>query len=262
VVRKRQDPRHMIVENRRSSGLVISLLCVVFLAFMAAQWHERQKISSISVMGATGLSRISVQRAVDSLKYKSIKSTSLAHIRTCVEKLPYVSNAYVYFSGVREITVQVDERLPAAHLLYEDGTLRYVDRLGIVLPHANERTAHNVPILRSHDGSRLSSSDVAKIATVLANASRILDSRLYQSISEIRVHKMRSTIAMITDETTWDLGSLNQERIQTALADMNVFWKEASPSINMATVKEVDLRWHHQVILRYHGQAKLAGGSV
>lgn len=262
MARKRQESKHVAYEGKRSSGLIIALLGVVFLAFMSAQWHERQKISSIAIEGATGLSRIAVQRAVDSLRNRSIKSLSLASIRACVEALPYVSDASVYFSGVREITVRVDERLPVAHVLYEDGALRYVDQHGTILPQAHERTAHNVPILRSHDGSRLTSSDVARVVAILVDASRVLDARLYQSISEVAVNRSRSTVTMITDETHWNLGALKPNRIQQALADMNVFWREAANSINMASVREVDLRWHHQVVLRYHQQASNPGGSA
>jgi hypothetical protein len=43
---------------------------------------------------------------------------------------------------------------------------------------------------------------------------------------------------------------------------MNVFWREAANTINMASVREVDLRWHHQVVLRYHQQASIPGGSA
>lgn len=265
VARKRTESVHPAHEGRRSSGLVIAMLCIVFLAFMSAQWHERQKVTNIAIQGATGLSRIAVQRAVDSLRYRSIKSLSLASVRACVENIPYVRSAAVYFSAVREITVRVDERLPVAHVLCEDGTLRYVDEFGTVLPHAHERTAHNVPILRSHDGSRLNASDVANISAILVNASKVLDSRLYQSISEIRIDKSRSSVSMITDETTWNLGTLKNDRIQQALSDMNVFWREASNNINMAHVREVDLRWHHQIVLRYHQQAQQAsipGGAA
>jgi len=262
VARTRKSSQHIVVERKRSSGLVIALLCVVFLAFMSAQWHERQKITNIAVSGASGLSRIAVQRAVDSLRFRSIKSLSLASIRASVETIPYVNSADVYFSGVREITVRVDERLPVAHVLREDGTLRYVDQHGVILPQVHERTAHNVPILRSQDGSRLTASDVVKISSILVNASRVLDPRLYQSISEVTINKSTSAVAFVTDETRWDLGVLKADRIQSALSDMNVFWRQASTTINMATVREVDLRWHHQIVLRYYSQARNPGGSA
>ncbi|MCX6139755.1 MAG: hypothetical protein NTX15_02820 [Candidatus Kapabacteria bacterium] len=74
--------------DRRSSGLVITILGVVFLGFMATQWHERQHITQVNVVGATGLSRIAVQHAVDTLKNKNLKTLTLADVRLCVECIP------------------------------------------------------------------------------------------------------------------------------------------------------------------------------
>ena len=229
---------------------------------MASQWHERQKITRISVQGATGLSRIAVQKVIDTLCNKRVKSLPLSQIRKYVEAVPYVRNASAYFSGVRHVTIEVEERLPVAHLLTSGGHLRYVDQFGTVLPYVQERTAHNVPVLRSHDGRQLTSSDVLRVSSILVNASRVLDPRLYQSISEVVVNKSSNTIAMITDETRWNLGIVNPERIQLALRDMNVFWHQAANQINMASVQEVDLRWNHQVVLRYHQQSRLTGSST
>lgn len=258
--RKEQAPR--VEETKRSSGLVITVLGVFFLSFMAAQWHERQKISSIHIDGATGLSRIAVQHAVDSLRGRTVKSLTLASIRNSVTTIPYVRRASVFFTGVREVTVHVDERLPVAHILLDDGSLRYVDAQGYVLPEAQERTAHNVPILRALDGTKLNAAEVSRAAALLADAHQVLDSRLYQSISEITFDRRRHTVSFVTDETIWNLGTLAHDRLVAALSDMNVFWREASTTINMATVREVDLRWHHQVVLRYHQQLAMSGGSV
>ncbi|MBK6760354.1 MAG: FtsQ-type POTRA domain-containing protein [Ignavibacteria bacterium] len=238
--------------GRRSSGLVITLLGVVFLGFMATQWHDRQLVSNINVVGATGLSRIAVQRAVDTLKSKHLKSLTLADVRTCVESIPYVRSASVYFTGVREMTVEVDERLPVAHVVRPDGSLRYVDAFGVVLPNAVERTAHNVPVLQSTDGSEISSADVQHIVSVLIAGSRTLHPMLYQEISEVRYDRHRHTVEIVTDETSWRLGVMDASRATQAFADMNVFWHETSQRLNMASVSEVDLRWRNQVVLRYH----------
>lgn len=262
MAKKRKEQTRTVEETRRSSGLVITVLGVFFLSFMAAQWHERQKISSICIDGATGLSRIAVQHAVDTLRGRTVKSLTLASIRNSVTTIPYVRHASVYFTGVREVTIRVEERLPIAHILLEDGSLRYVDAAGFVLPPARERTAHNVPLLRTMDGGRLNQTEVATAAALLADAQRILDARLFQSISEISFDRSKKVVAFVTDETTWNLGTLAHERVLAALSDMNVFWRDASTTINMASVREVDLRWQHQVVLRYHQPSSLAGGSV
>ena len=251
------------VGGRRSSGLVISMLALVFLGFMATQWHERQHIDSVRIDGASGLSTGSVRSVVDTLRSKPHRSIVLADVRLALESLPYVRSASVYFSGVRELTVEISERIPVAHVVHADGSLRYVDASGAVLPHVTQRTSHNVPVLQSTDGSNLSASDVQRVVALLVTGSRVLDPVLYQSISEVRFDRRRGTVEIVTDDTRWRLGQMDADRAKGAFADMNVFWNETSQRLNMATISEVDLRWKNQIVLRYHQRERtLEGGAT
>jgi len=248
--------------GRRSSGLVITMLALVFLGFMATQWYERQHIDKVEIEGASGLSKASVRSIVDTLAAKPHRGIVLADVRLALESLPYVRSASVYFSGVRELTVEIEERIPVAHVVHADGSLRYVDASGSVLPHVTERTSHNVPVLQSTDGSNLSASDVQRVVALLVTGSRVLDPVLYQSISEVRFNRRQGTVEVVTDDTRWRLGEMDAERARGALADMNVFWKETSQRINMATISEVDLRWKNQIVLRYHQPERVVDGGA
>ena len=240
--------------ERRTSGLVICLLGLLFLSFMATQWKDRQRISEVNVVGASGLSRLSVQRAVDSLRFRRAKSITLASVRQSVEQIPYVRKASVYFSGVNDLCVVVVESLPVAHVLRSGGILRYVDDQGTVLPVVQERTAHNVPMLHGASGYVLTESEVRSLILLLNDAARVLDPRLYQSISELAYDRRSRTVDVITDDATWHLGGVGSDRATEALADMNVFWKDASASLRLAHVREVDLRWRNQIVLRYRSE--------
>jgi cell division septal protein FtsQ len=249
--------------ERRTSGLVICLLGLLFLSFMATQWKDRQRISEVNVMGASGLSRLSVQRAVDSLRFRRAKSITLASVRQSVEQIPYVRKASVYFSGVNDLCVDVVERLPVAHVLRSGGILRYVDDQGTVLPVVQERTAHNVPMLHGASGYVLTESEVRSLTLLLNDAARVLDPRLYQSISELAYDRRSRTVDVITDDATWHLGGVGSDRATEALADMNVFWKDASASLRLAHVREVDLRWRNQIVLRYRSERpQLSSGGA
>ena len=249
--------------DRRSSGLVITMLALVFLGFMATQWYDRQRIDQVHIEGASGLSKSSVSSIVDTLTSQTHRGIVLADVRLALESLPYVRSASVYFSGVRELTVEIDERIPVAHVVHADGSLRYVDASGSVLPHVTERTSHNVPVLQSTDGSNLSAADVQRVVSLLVTGSRELDSELYQSISEVRFDRRRHTVEIVTDDTRWRLGQMDADRARSAFADMNVFWNETSQRINMATISEVDLRWKNQIVLRYHQvERPIAGGAA
>lgn len=248
--------------GRRSSGLVVTMLALVFLGFMATQWYDRQHIAAIHIQGASGLSRSSVSTVVDTLTAKPHRSVVLADVRLALESLPYVRSATVYFSGVRELTVEIEERIPVAHVVHADGSLRYVDAAGAVLPHVTERTSHNVPVLQSTDGSNLSASDVQRVVALLVTGSGVLDPVLYQSISEVRFDRHRGTVEIVTDDTRWRLGRMDADRARGAFADMNVFWNETSQRLNMASISEVDLRWKNQVVLRYHQREQAGEGGA
>lgn len=262
IVAKRRPDETNPIGGRRSSGLVVTILGVLFIGFMASQWHERQHVMDIEVIGATGLSRLAVLHSVDTLKSKSLQSLTLADVRTCVEQIPYVRNAVVYFSGVRTLTVEIDERLPVAHVALKDGSLRYVDAQGVILPNAVERTAHNVPLLQSRDGSMLCAKDIENIVQLLLAGSRTLDPVLYQAISEVLYDTDSRSVEVVTDDTRWRLGVMNAERATLAFADMNVFWYETSQRMSMARVSLVDLRWRNQVVLQYRTTNSLLGRAA
>lgn len=256
--RQRQHPPHPGTEQqagvrRRTPGLVVALLAVVFLALVASQWQGRQVIGRVIITGASGLSLAAVHMVVDTLADKSVRSISLADVREVVERLPYVRSASVHLSGVRDITVDVQERLPVAHVVVQGGELRYVDAEGTVLPPASVRTGHNVPILQSSQGDTLSKADVRTLAAMLVAAAQNLDPVLYQSISEVRLDGARQQAIVTTDEAVWRLPIRDVAVARQALADMDLFWKRTSARLNMTTVNEIDLRWRNQVIVRYKG---------
>ena len=77
------------------------------------------------------------------------------------------------------------------------------------------------------------------------------------AISEVRLDRRSQAVTIVTDDTTWRLGVMSANRASLAFADMNVFWRETSQRLNMANVSQVDLRWHNQVVLRYHAVAPI-----
>ncbi len=248
--------------DRRSSGLVVALLGVTFLGFMATQWWERQIITDVVVNGASGLSRQAVVHVVDTLRARARKTLVLADVRNSVELLPYVKSACVYFSGVRTVTVDVQEREPIAHIMQPDGSLRYLDAEGTVLPDAGERTAHNVPLIGTASGKPLTAAEIQKLVAFIAMGRTTLHSALYQTISEVRLNTVRDCIEVVTDESRWCMAAKNVHGIRSALTDMNVFWLTTAASLVLANVAEIDLRWNHQVVLRYRSRSSRSGVSA
>ncbi len=240
--------------EKSAPGLMVSLLAVVFVSLVAAQWQGRQQVDRVVVTGATGLSQTTIRTMVDTIVHKQARSLALADIREMVERHPYVRTASVYRTGVHEITVDLRERMPVAHVVVTGGDLRYVDAEGSILPPATVRTAHNIPVIQAtRSGSVLTNEEVKMVAAMLVSASGTLDPVLYQAVSEVRYDRRTRSAELITDDARWRVGLGNSEETQRAFADMNVFWKQAGAAMNMTTVDVIDLRWNHQVILRYKG---------
>ncbi len=234
-------------ENRRSSGIAISLLIVVFLALFATHWHERQTIEQIEIAGATNLSALQVQAIANRCLSKPRSIVELADVRMKVEQIPFVKKATVHFSGIRNITVDVLERIPVAYVVQANGSLRLVDAEGILLPPTHAVRAFNIPLLRCTNN--LTNTTVRRAVQILNCAESTLQADLFQSISEVVIDGDGSVV-VLTDRLRWRLGRHDIERVSDAFADMNVFWSRTSSSRLAQSATEIDLRWKHHIVVR------------
>lgn len=238
------------VGRRRGSSLGLAVLGIGFLALVASQWQGRQKVGAVVVTGATGLSATAVHHVVDSLRSRSLASISFADVRMMVERLPYVRSASVFVTAPGALTVDVVERLPVAHLVLPSGELRFIDADGRVLPAVDVHVGHNVPLVQNDAGAVFSDADLKRIAAMVVAASSTLDPVLYQSVSEFR-YLPSSSLVIVTNDVRWTMDVRSPERATALFADMNVFWRETASTIDMVAVKEFDLRWDHQIVVRY-----------
>lgn len=237
----------ILEENRRSSGIVISLLIVVFLALFASHWHERQTVEQVEIAGATNLSIRQVQAIADVCLSKPRSNVELADVRMKVEQIPFVKKATVHFSGVRNITVDVLERIPVAYVVLPNGSLQMVDAEGTLLPPTRAVRAFNIPLLRCPNS--LTNTTIRRAVQVLKCAEATLHADLFQSISEVVIDGDGSVI-VLTDRLRWRLGRHEIERVSDAFADMNVFWSRTSGSRLAQNATEIDLRWRHHIVVR------------
>jgi cell division septal protein FtsQ len=239
----------------RGPALTVVLLGVGFLALVATHWQERQAIGRIDVRGASALSEAAVRRVVDTLLHHRVGRLSFADVRASVERLPYVQGASVFMAGTRDLVVEVVEREPVAHVVMGDGQLRYVDAAGTVLPRAEIRTGHNVPVIVGI-GSEATKGQLEQVIGIVNVASSVLDPVLRQSISEIRRDTPSNDLLIVTDGIVWRVSASDCTAPQSVLRKMNVFWTSIRKTLDVRSVAEFDLRWDRQVVVRYK-----AGGT-
>lgn len=236
-------------QKMRGPGVVMALCCIGFLALIASQWQGKQRFAGLAVRGATGLSERAIREAVDSFATKQYRDVVFADVRQAVERLPYVRRASVYVSGAHALTIDVEERMPIGHVVSADGSLRYVDAEGNVLPPPSQRVGFNVPLIRAVDDRACTAEQMRAVAGLIVRAESTLDEGLFQSISEIVVDPATMRTEFRAGGITWKLPAGNTKAIAGTFADMNVFWKQAS--LRLPTEGAiVDMRWKRQVIVR------------
>lgn len=236
----------------KTPGIVMTLAGIGFLTLVATQWQSKQTIDSVVVRGASGLSRTAVEAIVDTFRMREVGTVVFADVRGMVERLPYVREANVFLSGVCNLTIDVVECIPVAHVVMPNGELRYVDAQGIVLPPPPQRVGFNIPLIRMKDEGAVKETDVAAIARIVFTASTMLDPVLYQSVSEVCFDARRRCVDLVADGVTWHMNVSDGKRMKGTLADMNVFWRQIASRVPPQGA-EIDLTWRHQVVVRQHG---------
>jgi cell division septal protein FtsQ len=229
--------------------MVISLLVLAFTSIAASTWHERQVVASAHIEGATDLSRAAVTTILDSCVKAERRALLLSDIRDRIEAIPFVRDASVYFSDVRGLTAEVRERTPVAHVVLSDGSLRYVDAEGIILPSTKDHVTECLPLIRGIQDPLTMKGEVKRLVVILNSARQELDPSLYEEVSEL-VKMSDGTVRVVTDRLVWRLGDADNDRAAQAFANLNTFWKVVSTTTMLARVAELDLRWAGSVVVR------------
>ncbi|MBU3742049.1 MAG: FtsQ-type POTRA domain-containing protein [Candidatus Kapabacteria bacterium] len=237
------------MQQMRGPGVVIALCCVGFLALLATQWQGRQPVGGIVVRGATGLSETAIRAVADTFVDRRMRDVVFADVRDLVERLPYVQEASVYMSGTNRLTIDVRERAPVAHVLMSDGSLRYVDVDGRVLPPPPQLVGLNVPLVRSDGNDACTERQLRTAAAMLTAARQHLDEDLMQSVSEVVVDAACDRIDLLAGGVTWKLSGGRTDGFRRTFADMNVFWEQASMLLPTSGAI-VDMSWQRQIVVR------------
>lgn len=242
-----------IGERRRSSTVVVALLFLTFASLAANHWWNRQPIEHVVTDGTTSLSDASVRAVLMTVHGKKVRDVVLAELRDSVERIPFVRSAIVYFDGVRGVEALVDERTPVAHIVMANGSLRYVDADGVLLPPTSTVVPAALPLVRPDSLSHLPA-----LIRVVNDARSVLSPQLFASISEF-VERPGGDVHMIADNMTWRIGVPDGKRCRDSFADMNIFWDQAMRTGVLPKAAEVDLRWRNQVVIRTHTAAATSG---
>ncbi len=240
-------------ERKRSSGVVVSLLVLVFVAFAGVHWQQRQVVTQVNLAGVTGLSVMPVRVVMDSCVNQRRGKLDLAEVRDKLLQIPFVKAVHVYYDGIRSVKAEVEERNPLAHIVLPDGSIRYVDEAGSILPSATVRTAHDVPLVRRADHGQLTVEQRMMASRLLSSAMQNLSTTLYEAISEVLITSQ--SIEVITQLGSWKLGLPTSRTTNSMLAATfkNLTLFADRTGLRCGHCADLDLRWTKHIVVRDRG---------
>jgi len=247
-----------LVEHNRAAGeqqspytaLLVCIAVLGFLVLLSSQWRSRQTIRSARVEGNILLDEKEVlEYAAIALDSVSMANVRLQDARDRVAQHPFVKNVAVTMQTGETVVVKIEERVPVASILMQDGTVQFVDAEGVVLPHRFTSKALDLPLLA---GIATTGVDTLLLnqALDIVRALHATDRQLYRNISEITAQDgafvLRTTDGAIPI-LFGDAGCADQK-----IYKLSAYWKNQVFHGDIPDVSYIDLRWEGQVITGNH----------
>lgn len=244
-----------LVEHSRAIGekqspytaLLVCIAVLGFLVLLSSQWRSRQMIRGARVEGNVLLDEKEV------LEYAAIAidSVSMAHVRLQdardrVAKHPFVKNVAVTMQTGETVVVKIEERVPVASILMQDGTVQYVDADGVVLPHRFTSKTLDLPFLSGMADKNGVDTLVLKQALGIVRALDATDRQLYRNISEVAARD--GGFVLRTTDGAIPILFGDAAGADEKVYKLSAYWKKQVFQGDIPDVSYIDLRWNGQVI--------------
>jgi cell division septal protein FtsQ len=228
--------------------LVAVVVTGILLTIVAVRWQSTRKASRVTVSGATLVPAHEildiVNIAEDSL---TISALSFSEIEHRVKRHPFVKTVSAFRSSGDAIIVQIEERVPVAHVLYR-GKQFFTDNEGVLLPYRLLSTVLDVPMISFTGRSVLDSSSLSSALHII-QALEAQGKEFSSNISEVQVRPNRECVLITTASATPVLFGTATD-IEQKIAKLRLFWKHQIHQMNRRTFTHVDIRWSGQVVVR------------
>jgi cell division protein FtsQ len=157
------------------------------------------------------------------------------------------------------VVITVEERVPLAAVA--DGSLKYIDDEGVVLPYVRSERMIDLPLLTGVTpakelvpGATITDPVLDEMLTIV-RTSQLVGDDLYRNISEI--HNADTGFILFTS----DCGTpvvFGRGDIARKLVTMDGFWKHVVQPVGARMVQSIDVRFDDQVICRWKKEAATA----
>lgn len=232
--------------------LVLAVMLGLGLLAMLPWGEFRSRVlvvGRVHVSGLRYLDAAQVQRRSGLAAGQDLLALDLDRARQQVLMEPRVREARVRRTGLRDVEIHVEERVPA--MLVEHGEPWEIDATGVLLEPLEQGVVADVPLLtgpdlsQTHPGSQVSTVDVRRgLAWTAILSDNVL--RLAGQVSEVDVSDSGLTRLVLLNGVrvlapVWPNGTRQLSGLRATLADL---------AAKGMTPREVDVRFKDQIVVR------------
>jgi hypothetical protein len=227
------------------------LIVVVFsgLFVFSYSWQSNSLNEQLVIEGNTIISSNEFEKIIgDSLK---TRSEALFEIKQKVKEHPFVKSAYVTHKNAEYIGVEIDEKIPIAITIDEEGNLGYIDNNGEYLPFRNFPKYSNLPILRGlFNYSAVDTAALIGFLTILGDLYDRNDVKLHQNVSEIVYNKYLKSFKIIFSDpySIYEMGSI--QSITEKMNNLSTIADSKYRNIELFSYDYIDLRWENPILYK------------
>lgn len=183
--------------------------------------------------------------AVDSLRMAEV---DLQQARERVAELPFVRNAAVSMQAGEIVVITVEERVPVASILVENGAVQYVDAEGVILPYRFTSHLLDLPFLAGFvRGSAVDTLRLQQGLRIIL-ALEAQDKKLYKNISEIATRPAGGFVLRTTDGAV-PIFFGDAVDVERKISKLHTYWNTQVFRGDIPDVRYIDLRWQDQVVV-------------
>ncbi|MCB0713672.1 MAG: FtsQ-type POTRA domain-containing protein [Ignavibacteriae bacterium] len=246
-------------ESRRFASKVslgiILIGAAVGLVAVANKWIARERLESIIVKGNLVLDTAEILKQAALPDSVRVKAVDLEEVEERLSAHPFIAHANAWEGGSGSLVLEVEERAPVAVTIIK-GEPIYLDAAATPLPFRFGVAAPDVPVLQgvaSADGiDSVKVMEAIEVATIVREYSDLL----YQRVAE--VHRGGDGLYSFTlTESGVPVLVGTKDEILPRLPKLEIFLAEVLSRRGSGQLRQIDLRWNDQVVVKWKGGGKL-----
>lgn len=231
--------------------LVLLITAIVTIVFLANSLEENRVIGEVIISGNKALSQEEILTSeLRKLIDTSRGSDVIFNVSNYLKKNPYVSDAFVSFSGSDKLLVEIKERKPSAIIIDSTGVPGFICSDGTQLPYGHMSDFVNLPVIRL-DKAGYTTGELVGIGAldILNCLERPGCEFIQQNISEIICNTQTQTFELISSGFGIKIHFGTADDACRKIHKLSAFWEHEMPVITPGRIIYVDVRWSNQVVV-------------